>query len=176
MPHLAHQDFCVIDTYGIHSLSVKFCGCNLAQIHQQQFLCVGWFPATVHDPRTICMVNLLHHFHLQTLQSMHLESQTKQFPEYFQLDLVVTAICYLIPKFHLLGHRLTCQSHFSHSVSPEVRRTDKEGVEQDWSWINPAATSTKQMGPGACHDTLDNHWGDMNWHEMPGLHKHCGDN
>jgi len=68
-PHLAHQDFCAIDVHGMHPLSVQFCGCDLAQTHRQQLLHVGWFPATVHDPRTICTFNLLHHFHLQTLQS-----------------------------------------------------------------------------------------------------------
>jgi hypothetical protein len=106
----------------------------------------------------------------------NLESRIKQFPEYLQLDLVVTAIRYLIPKFHLPGHGLTCQSRFSHSLAPGVGRTDGEGIERDWSWINPAATSTKQMGPGARHDTLDDHWGDMNWREMLGLRKHRGDN
>ena len=104
----------------------------------------------------------------------NLESQIKQFPKYLQLDLVVTAIRYLIPKFHLPGHGLTCQSHFSHSLAPGVGRMDGEGIEQDWSWINPAATSTKQMGPGARHDTLDDHWGDMNWCETVMTHSTPG--
>ncbi len=105
----------------------------------------------------------------------NLGSWITQFPEYLQPNLAATVIRYLIPKFHLPGHGLACQSRFSHNLAPGVGRTDGEGIERDWSWINPAAMSTKQMGPGARHDTLDDHWGDMNWRETLGLCKHCGD-
>ena len=84
-------------------------------------------------------------------------------PEYLRLDLSHTMITYLIPKFHLLGHGLSCQTTFSFNLTPGVGRTDGAGIERTWSEMNPTATSTKEMGPGARHDTLDDHWGDLNW-------------
>jgi hypothetical protein len=35
-----------------------------------------------------------------------------------------------------------------------------------WANINPAAQSTKEMGPGTQRDTLDDHFGDWNWKKI----------
>lgn len=48
-------------------------------------------------------------------------------------------------------------------------RTDGEGVEREWSHINPVALSTRLMGPGARCDTLDDHWGAWNWRKLVSL-------
>ncbi|KAH7903922.1 hypothetical protein BJ138DRAFT_1188251 [Hygrophoropsis aurantiaca] len=50
--------------------------------------------------------------------------------------------------------------------------TPSEGVEREWSHINPVAMSTRLMGPGAHHDTLDDHWGAWNWRKTVGLGQH----
>ena len=42
-------------------------------------------------------------------------------------------------------------------------RTDGENIERGWAWMNPASLSTREMGPGARHDTLDDQWGYWNW-------------
>ena len=89
--------------------------------------------------------------------------QMESLLEYLRLDLSCTMITYLIPKFHLLGHGLSCQTTFSFNLTPGVGRTDGEGIERTWSEMNPTVTSMKEMGPGAHHDTLDDHWGDLNW-------------
>ncbi|KDR67025.1 hypothetical protein GALMADRAFT_106020 [Galerina marginata CBS 339.88] len=70
---------------------------------------------------------------------------------------------YLVPKFHLPAHVKKCQTKYSFNYNPNVGRTEGEGVERGWSHINPVATSTREMGPGARRDTLDDHFGDWNW-------------
>jgi hypothetical protein len=60
-----------------------------------------------------------------------------------------------IPKFHAPGHQESCQTVHSLNVMPGVGRTDGEGIECNWSDINPAAPSLKEMGPGSFRDTLD---------------------
>ncbi|KAG6914738.1 hypothetical protein DXG01_015688 [Tephrocybe rancida] len=73
------------------------------------------------------------------------------------------AFRFLIPKFHLPGHILKCQTIYSFNYNHNVGRTDGEGIERGWSNINPVATSTREMGPGHRRDTLDDHFGDWNW-------------
>ena len=55
---------------------------------------------------------------------------------------------------------------------PGVGRTDGEGIERNWSEINRVANSTKEMGPGARHDTLDDHFGHHNFRKLVGLGKY----
>ncbi|KAG1797160.1 hypothetical protein EV424DRAFT_1352893 [Suillus variegatus] len=47
-----------------------------------------------------------------------------------------------------------------------VGHTDGEAPERGWANINCVALSTKEMGPGACHNTLDDHFGDWNWKKI----------
>ena len=51
-------------------------------------------------------------------------------------------------------------------------RTHGETVEQEWAYINLAALSTREMGPGARHTTLDDNWGGWNWNKIMGLGEH----
>lgn len=48
-------------------------------------------------------------------------------------------------------------------------RTHGETVEQEWAYINLAALSTREMGPGARHSALDDSWGGWNWRKILGL-------
>ncbi|KAG6913302.1 hypothetical protein DXG01_008085 [Tephrocybe rancida] len=41
--------------------------------------------------------------------------------------------------------------------------TDREVPERGWANINPITQSTKEMGPGARHDTINDHFNDWNW-------------
>lgn len=72
-------------------------------------------------------------------------------------------ICFLVPKFHLPAHVPICQYSFSFNFNPRVGRTDGESPERGWSATNGIASSTREMGPGSRHDTLDDHFGDNNW-------------
>lgn len=92
-----------------------------------------------------------------------LPQRLQQLPPEFQLDVNETMIRYFIPKFHLPCHKLGCQSKFSFNLHPGVGRTDGEGIERDWSIMNMAASTTKEMGEGSRHDALDDYWGDWNY-------------
>jgi hypothetical protein len=77
----------------------------------------------------------------------------------------------VIPKFHLPAHKDICHTKYSLNLRPGCGRTDGEGIERDWANINPAATSTKEMGEGSRHDTIDDLFGDWNYRKVIGLGK-----
>ncbi|KDQ23967.1 hypothetical protein PLEOSDRAFT_1048198, partial [Pleurotus ostreatus PC15] len=50
-----------------------------------------------------------------------------------------------------------------------VGRTDGEGVERMWSWLNKVAHSASMMGPGGRQDTLDDFCNFWNWRKTVNL-------
>lgn len=98
--------------------------------------------------------------------SINFANRLAAFPAAMQIDLREVQLTTVIPKFHILGHGIKCQSAWSLNFRRWMARTDGEGVEQEWSHINPVALSTKVMGPGSRHDTLDDHWGAWNWRKV----------
>ncbi|GBE85898.1 hypothetical protein SCP_0804220 [Sparassis crispa] len=76
---------------------------------------------------------------------------------------------FIIPKFHLPAHQESCHIAYSFNLLPWVARTDGEGVEWEHATHNPYASSTKEMGPGSCHDVLDDAFGDSNWRKVSNL-------
>ncbi|KAJ7885134.1 hypothetical protein B0H14DRAFT_3082330 [Mycena olivaceomarginata] len=78
---------------------------------------------------------------------------------------------WLIPKFHLPAHIEACNILFSFNLTPYVGQTDGEAPERGWANANPLATSTKEMGPGARRDALDDHFNDWNHKKIVGLGK-----
>lgn len=77
-----------------------------------------------------------------------------------------------MPKFHLPAHGPKCQVQYSFNYTQGVGRTHGETVEQEWAYINLAALSTREMGPGARHSALDDSWGGWNWRKVLGLGEH----
>ena len=73
----------------------------------------------------------------------------KIFPPEEVLPDSVRSIKYLVPKFHLPAHVEACNLAFSFNLMKGVGRTDGEAPERGWANINPAAQSTKEMGPGS---------------------------
>ena len=43
---------------------------------------------------------------------------------------------------------------------------DGEGIERDWAQINALVPSTREMTSGNRKETLDDHWGYMNWEKV----------
>ena len=72
----------------------------------------------------------------------------------------------VIPKFHIVVHEELCQQLYSLHYTPGVGRTDGEGIERNWSVLNGAACSTKEMGPGTRRDTLDDFCGFSNYKKV----------
>lgn len=78
-------------------------------------------------------------------------------------DLDGTEFRFGIPKCHCPAHKLDCQPQHSLNLLPGLGRTDGEGIERGWSELNGVGSSTKEMGPGSRHDTIDDHLSHHNW-------------
>ncbi|KAF7968555.1 hypothetical protein HWV62_30143 [Athelia sp. TMB] len=78
-------------------------------------------------------------------------------------------LIFLIPKFHLPAHIAKCQTAYSFNFCRGVGRTDGEAPERGWSFIDPLASSTKEMGPASYRETIDDHFGDWNHRRIIGL-------
>ena len=68
-----------------------------------------------------------------------------------------------LPVWHASAHEENCQIANSLRLQPGMAHTDGEGVERGWSRINGMLSSTKEMGQGTRHDTLNDHFGYHNW-------------
>ncbi|KAG1788563.1 uncharacterized protein HD556DRAFT_1447773 [Suillus plorans] len=64
-----NDDFTLIDTNGIHTIGLDFCGCKTAQTRTKQLLRAAWFPATTVDPRTAATFRILEQYHLLSFES-----------------------------------------------------------------------------------------------------------
>ncbi|KAF7318628.1 hypothetical protein HMN09_00374100 [Mycena chlorophos] len=64
-------------------------------------------------------------------------------------------IQFTLPVWHAAAHEVSCQMSHSLSYATGVGRTDGEGIERTWSVLNPMGFSTKEMGDGNRHDTLE---------------------
>lgn len=62
-------DFTIIDTTGIHSVALDFCGCGHAESCIVQLLRHRLFPATTTYPQTAVTFRVLESFHLLSTQS-----------------------------------------------------------------------------------------------------------
>ncbi|KAJ7439025.1 hypothetical protein B0H11DRAFT_2254147 [Mycena galericulata] len=78
-------------------------------------------------------------------------------------------VTFLVPKFHLPAHIEECNLRFSFNLTRDVGQTDREAPERGWANANPLAASTKEMGPGARRDTLDDHFNDWNYKKIIAL-------
>lgn len=108
--------------------------------------------------------DLLSSYDINCQWSRNLEKRMPSLPKEIQLNLNEIWLYYAIPKFHLeAGHGEDCQGPYSLNFKKGVGRTDAEGIKRNWAHANGAAHSTREMGPGSRHDTLDDHFGHINW-------------
>ncbi|KAG7085673.1 hypothetical protein E1B28_003218 [Marasmius oreades] len=78
-------------------------------------------------------------------------------------------ITFKVPKFHLATHCLPCLARFSLNYTPGAGKTDGEGIERNWSWLNGCARSLSMMTAGARWDTMDDFANYWNWRKTIGL-------
>lgn len=64
-----HDDFTIIDSDGIHLVSLDYCGCQLATSKTTQLLRARLFPSTVIDPKTAATFRVLETFQLLSFTS-----------------------------------------------------------------------------------------------------------
>ena len=93
----------------------------------------------------------------------HLERRLSTYLPPSNLDLGLLSHRVAVPKFHLVGHGASCQVSYNLSLMDGVGMTHGEGVETVWSHSTSLATWSRENGPGARHQILDDHWGSWNW-------------
>jgi hypothetical protein len=96
-------------------------------------------------------------------------ARVHQLPSDLQVQFGETEVTFGVPKFHLPAHGKSCQHRYSLNYIPGSARTDGEGVEREWSHINLAAMSTREMSPGQRHEVLDDMWNGWNWRKLTSL-------
>jgi hypothetical protein len=102
--------------------------------------------------------------------SRNLAKRVPQFPDWMQIPpAVVDLVRFVIPKFHIYGHGNSCQTKFSLNYLKWSARTNGEEPERWWAHINPVSMQTKEMGPHARQDTLDDHAAAWNWRKITGF-------
>lgn len=70
LPKAPHSDdFVIINSNGIHSVALRFCGCETADTHIQQLLRQRLFPVSTDRPRTAATFGVLEEYHLLSLES-----------------------------------------------------------------------------------------------------------
>ena len=74
-----------------------------------------------------------------------------------------------VPKFHLSGHGTECQVLFNLAYTKWAGRMDGERIEGGWAQTMGMATWTRESGPYARRNILDDHWNASNWGKLLGL-------
>lgn len=97
--------------------------------------------------------------------SKNLLRRMKDLPEDLQLDPDVK-VEVGIPTWHANGHGDECKATFSLSYMQGVGRTCGEDVETTWAQTNALGASTREMGPGARHETLNDQWCGLNFRKI----------
>lgn len=93
-------------------------------------------------------------------------------PEHLRLSPTYQHIQFLVPKFHLPAHTEKCHGRYSFNFAKHVGRTDGEGVERNWAWMNGIARCVSMMGPGGRWDTLDDFCNFFNWRKTLDFGEH----
>ncbi|KAF7317928.1 CxC2 domain-containing protein [Mycena kentingensis (nom. inval.)] len=68
-----------------------------------------------------------------------------------------------LPVWQAAVHEETCREEMSLSHAVGVGRTDGEGIERTWAVLNPVGYSTKEMGEGHRHDTIEDKIDNINF-------------
>jgi Kyakuja-Dileera-Zisupton transposase len=97
-------------------------------------------------------------------------TRMEEMPDWLKLPPTVN-LRFRVPKFHLPVHVKRCWAPFSFNFTPWVGRTDGEGVERNWSWLNGIARCVSMMGLGGRWDTLDDFCNYHNWRKTVNLGK-----
>ncbi|KAF7369403.1 CxC2 domain-containing protein [Mycena venus] len=92
-------------------------------------------------------------------------------PKRLHLKIAQENVIWKVPNFHLPAHKPPCHSPFSFHYMFGAGKNHGEGVEQNWSFSNGAAPSTKLMGPGSRATTLEDIFGFHNYDRQLAMHR-----
>ncbi|KAJ7800682.1 hypothetical protein B0H14DRAFT_3490386 [Mycena olivaceomarginata] len=102
---------------------------------------------------------------------IHFWERMAEFPEHMQLKLAPSNVWWKVPNFHLPDHKKKCHSAFSFHWMRGAGKTHAETIEQNWSFSNGAARSTRLMGPGSRQATLEDIFGFHNYERLLAMHR-----
>ncbi|KAJ6495711.1 hypothetical protein C8R47DRAFT_1176230 [Mycena vitilis] len=97
--------------------------------------------------------------------------RSENFPAEMQPTIKRANVWWKVPNFHLPPHKRPCHSPYSFHYMWGAGMTHGEGVEQNWSFSNGAAASTRLMGPGARHATLEDIFAFHNYDRLLAMHR-----
>lgn len=104
--------------------------------------------------------------------SRNLKKRMHQLPQCMQLGTErLKKIKTVLPKFHIYNHGPKCQTTFSLNFLKWSANTNGEEPERWWAHINPLSMSTREMGEGSRHDTIDDHACSWNWRKIVNMGK-----
>jgi hypothetical protein len=98
--------------------------------------------------------------------AIHFWKCMKAFPEHMQPNVKPENLWWKVPNFHLPPHKKPCHSPYSFHWMWGAGMTHGEGVEQNWAFSNGVAASTRLMGPGSRHATLEDIFGFHNYDRL----------
>jgi len=100
--------------------------------------------------------------------SIHLLERLAALPSHVRPIIPTGTLRYVIPKLHIHSHKLNCQLNYSLNLLLALAELTARAL-NGCGESEPIANSTKEMGPGAHHDTINDHWGHWNWQKTVGL-------
>ena len=92
----------------------------------------------------------------------NLPKRLDKFPPRLQIKLPENTRA-VVPNFHANAHNQKDHSQYSANLIQGLGRTDGEGIERQWWFVQPIAASTIGMGPGRRQNVLEDQWGYSNW-------------
>ncbi|KAJ7853407.1 hypothetical protein B0H13DRAFT_2358947 [Mycena leptocephala] len=93
------------------------------------------------------------------------------FPENMRLKIKLENIWWKVPNFHLPPHKKKCHAPYSFHWMWGAGMTHGEGIEQNWSFSNGVAGSTRLMGPGSREATLEDIFGFHNYDRLLAMYR-----
>jgi hypothetical protein len=96
--------------------------------------------------------------------------RVEELPDSMKLHILRDCMYWKVPNFHLMGHGTPCHCCFSFHFLWGAGKSYGETVEQNWSFSNRAAASTKCMGLGGRHGTLEDIFGFHNFERQLTMH------
>ncbi|KAJ7164850.1 hypothetical protein C8R43DRAFT_1122730 [Mycena crocata] len=120
---------------------------------------------------TFCMFAIVLSYDIACQYGINFWERMKKFPERMQLTISEENMWWKVPNFHLPAHKPPCHSPYSFHYMFGAGLNHGEGVEQNWSFSNGAAASTRLMGPGSRVATLEDVFGFHNYDRQLAMHR-----
>ncbi|KAJ7807746.1 hypothetical protein B0H14DRAFT_3091205 [Mycena olivaceomarginata] len=103
--------------------------------------------------------------------AIHFWKRMKELPARMHLTLPKENVWWKVPNFHLPDHKPGCHTPYLFHWMPGAGMTHGETIEQNWAFSNGAAASTRRMGPGSRHATLEDIFGFHNYDRLLAMHR-----